>query len=224
MSDVKLYDRLLSKAVIVLGGDAAGNLVVRYENALDDITCPVDEKILRCSPDFVAICAHNYTSNDSCPGCDADYDTLINKVERYGVEVSDHIGQSLGQPSTELGMIYQHADCTWSAVTPSGVILGSNIVDADSAVRALRLDHKIRVWFTALNDNVQSHTVRVDELITAPAGLWDRPALTTIGMTAAEAFDIIDFAQPTPLDHAAMLGSLEHTHPVRTTKHDGSAL
>lgn len=163
MSDVKLYDWLSSKVVTVLGGTAAGSLVVRYKNAPDDVTCTIDEKILRCSPDFVAVCAHYYTANDLCPGCDADYDELINMVERYGVEVSDHIGQALGKPNIELGMIYQHADCTWSAVSPSGVVLGSNIVDADSAVRALRLDHKIRVWFTALNDNVLHDARKLDE-------------------------------------------------------------
>jgi hypothetical protein len=99
-------------------------------------------------PSVVALCAHGYTANDSCPGCDAADDTTRELTRKYGVEVTVHaFGHMI-----DLGMIYNNADTTWSAIAPSGDILGDHIRSGDSAVRALTLDHKRRVWHTALNE------------------------------------------------------------------------
>lgn len=91
---------------------------------------------------------------------------------------------------------------------------------------------------------------RPDEVILGPANLWGRRddcrVLPEIRMTAAEAFETIDFSGHavgnkasvpdshaaeahdrltwSHVDHAALLDSLEHTHPVVTDVNDGSAL
>ena len=201
MSDVKLYDRTECQAMFILGAGTNGNLVVRHENALDDVTCMIDEKILRCSPDFVAICDHYRTANDSCPGCDSEHDDLAALIGHHGTAVSVHIPGG----SIDLGTIYQHMDCTWSAMTPTGEVIAVSVPTSDSAVRALTLDHKRRVWHTAVNEAKTRDEAREEQISDAVHLLVKH--------------GIIDFS-----DHAAVLDTLVHTHLVTTDTHDGSAL
>lgn len=170
----KIYDRTACQSMIVLGTYPNGmGVYFRYESDKHDKVREVSRTRLRTLTKYAALCGHGYTANDSCPGCDADHGTRAGDIELYGTEVSEHIGQPVGQAHIELGMIYRHADCTWSALSPTGVVIGSNIVSADSAVRALRLDHKVRVWRTALNDNVLYDARKLDEKLSA-IGITDR--------------------------------------------------
>jgi len=150
---IKLYDRITSQAMLVLGGNAAGNLVVQYENALDDVTCTIDEKVLRCSPDFVAICDHGYTANDSCPGCDAVDERVLSLPN---ATVFSH-GYGT-RPSIFLGCIAADGNASPDryAISPDDEIVARKCPTWADAYRALVLDHKIRVWHTAINE-AQTH-------------------------------------------------------------------
>ncbi len=85
-----------------------------------------------------AVCYHGNTVTDSCPGCDALEEDVKDLLFRGGVDVTD--GESI-----RLGTIGRHEDGTWAAMTGGEEVVGTGIIDADSAVRALRLDHKCRM-------------------------------------------------------------------------------
>jgi hypothetical protein len=157
--------------------------------------------------DLVALCAHGYTANDSCPGCDTEHDDLAALMNDHGVAVSV---QAFGH-LIELGTIHQHADCTWSAMVPTGEVIAVSVPTSDSAVRALTLDHKRRVWLTAVNEAEVRAEAR--ELDMVAAEFLDADGMVV--MSAAEAFDVIDFAQPTPLDTAASRKDREIDEAVR---------
>jgi hypothetical protein len=152
-----LYDTHLSQQMFVLGQTDAGHVIVAYENADVDTTCTVDEKILRCSPDFIALCDHGYTQRDSCPGCDQVDNDIHERAETAGTHLSAHVGNGA---SIDLGVVVFHADCTRSAITPDGDIVVRH-ADGDSwktTRRALVLEHKRNAHRLALSENEMCKT------------------------------------------------------------------
>jgi hypothetical protein len=151
---VKLYDRIADQKMTVLGTTPDGlGVLFRFEDEAPDGATRVSATTLDINPmgRYVALCDHGYTAHDSCPNCDATHDDHADLISNHGVEVSVH---TFSGHTIDLGMIYNNADTTWSAMTPEGVVLGTAVSTSDSAVRALTLDHKIRVWRTAVNENI----------------------------------------------------------------------
>jgi hypothetical protein len=134
--------------------------------------------------DLVALCAHGYTANDSCPGCDIEHDDLAARMNDHGVAVSVRI---VTGHTIELGTIYQHADCTWSSMVPTGEVIAVSVPTADSAIRVLTLDHKRRVWLTAINE-AQTRAEEAAELDVVAAEFLDADGMVV--MSDAEAFEV----------------------------------
>lgn len=146
-----IYDRDASQLMIVLGQlKIAGYgtddvLLFRYENDAPDATRPVSYRNLRELDRYIATCRHARTHRDTCPNCDAATDTIVSAIAGTGVKVTER----LGDHTHRLGMIAVLGD-TWAAMTDDRDLIGTGIVSADSAVRALRLDHKRRSHQLAL--------------------------------------------------------------------------
>lgn len=209
---VKLYDRNASQAMFVFGGTPDGDGVsFRYENDATNEVRAVSAHALMAG-ECVALCDHGYTANDSCPGCDAADERILSLP---GTLVHDP--SYLGRIAAEFGGITRHA------INPDGEIVARGCASFADAYRALVLDHKRRAWHTAINEartraeeaaereTFEVKSVRIGNLITGPADVWVRPLM----MSAAEAFEVIDFSGPTPLDNAASRRDREIDEAVR---------
>lgn len=101
-------------------------------------------------PATAAVCVDGYTVADSCPGCDARNERWAERILSDGVAVTD---VRPGEQPIRIGTILDSVTGAWFAMTDDEQVIGYGIIDADSAIRALRLDHKRRSHAFALLGN-----------------------------------------------------------------------
>jgi hypothetical protein len=165
-----LYDNIESQRMIILG-DAryvsgvrvTGVFYLRENDAADRKPRFVGSNRLATNLDrrYTALCRHGYTQHDSCPGCDKAHDDLAARMSEHGSHLSV---RTVTGHTIDLGVIYQGADCTWSAMTPFGDIIATGVETHQSVVRALTLEHKRNAHRLALIE--QDERAHAD---TAPA-------------------------------------------------------